>query len=472
MRTQSWMFLSIGLSVLLLMTPIQSVQGQAAKGNDATIERSEEVQESKLAIAPKRLEDDFAGEDTGGVMPEPAAEDSNHLAYQVFLPVIEERGDGTGEVQAAASGAVLGLDVAGSRPDVAWNQFCNKFLVVYESDEGGGNYNIWGRYVTGDGLMLGAGPFRLTTDGAQQRAPAIAYNPMGHNYLVVWQDNRNNGDWEIYAQLWNCEKMAVNAAVRVTADAASQLYPDVSCGYTARVCWVVWEDQQNIHWDIYGQVLNFGGALVGGNVRLTVDGATQRAPAIAYNPENTGCASQGSFFVVWEDNRNANSGFDVYGQQLDNASLCFGNQLIYTATQDQGAPDIAYGTVNHLYQVVWQDVRGGNLDISARVMTANGFIGPPSVVLANAVNTQARPAVAYAVNFNEFRTVWQDFRTGNWDIYGYRTTGNGAPVAGGMVVGNPSAEQSPAIAFSPTSAHSFVAWAKDTAGIQGRAIWP
>lgn len=388
---------------------------------------------------------------------------------------------------APGRGAILDMDAdthAQARPDVAWNEACDKFLVVYDRKRTDVDYNIFGRYVNGDGLALGAGPFQITVNDLKQQNPAVAYNPFGsNNFVVVWQDYRND-HWEIWVQLVGCRKDMIGDPIRITTDeniTHYQLNPDVACGYgdghsDMSGCWVVWEDFRNGNWDIYAQKLTAAGALDGENIQLTSSTAWQRNPAIAYNRENTGCADLGSFMVVWDDTRNSAKGYgtDIYAQQLDWGNLCGVNLPVYTGSGEQRRPDIAYGTTNNHYQVVWEDSRNGNWDIYARMTTPNGgTIGASFALAINASSSQSRPAVAYDAEFaNEFTTVWNDNRNGNLDIFGQRTSGAGALIGpNSSVVATSASESSPSIAFGNTSHHYFVIWVDSGAGIKGRAVW-
>jgi hypothetical protein len=392
--------------------------------------------------------------------------------------------DNMAEVEPHSLGGVLDLDptkIAQRRPDVAWNASCDKFLTVYERKVSAVDYEIWGRYISGTGLVLGAGPFNLTNDLQTQQAPAIAYNQFGGNYLVVWQDNRD-GNWEIYAQLWDCKKQPVNVAVNLTNDLRQQKAPDVICGYISAgapqsVCWVVWEDFRDGNWNIYGQRLDGTGALIGGNIPLTINGGIQRAPAITRNLESTGCNPDGTFMVVWHDNRNAAKGYgyDIFDQQLDNMGMCGLNRPAYAGLGDQMYPDIAYGTENDRYQAVWEDNRSGNRRIHARLLTPAGIGDGLSFALDVAVEIdQSRPAIAYDMNTNnEFVTVWYDpLVTGTNDIKGRRTSGLGALLTGGVLSATANSEMNPAIAFGSASDSFFTVWEDSGIGIQGRAISP
>jgi hypothetical protein len=243
----------------------------------------------------------------------------------------------------------------------------------------------------------------------------------------------------------------------------------VICGYNPHGCWVVWQDLRNGNYDIYGQWLDGAGALVGANVPISTASDSQQKPAIAYNPEPTGCAPE-SFLVVWADRRTATNGYDIYGQQLDNLGPCGGGNVpIYAGARDQGEPDVAYGTAKDRYQVVWHDYRNSAApDIYARMIPLN--IAPPaSFSLSTATGTQSLPAIAYNSAADQFLTIWEDNGSGNWDVRGRPTNGLGVPGAMVPIVATGEQERHPAIAYNPATVHYFAAWDSDGSNILGRA---
>jgi hypothetical protein len=251
------------------------------------------------------------------------------------------------------------------------------------------------------------------------------------------------------------------------------LRPDVACGRDG--CWVVWEDFRNGNWDIYAQKVTAAGALAGDNIRVTPNSAWQRNPAITANPESTGC-ELASYMVVWDDSRNApaGAGTDIYAQQLGDARLCGDNRPVYTGAADQSYPDIAYGTGNNLYQVVWEDARNASRDVYARMINAGaGVVGASFAVAREDTSSQSRPHLAYDAEFgNEFTTVWNDQRTGGPDVFEQRTSGTGIRIGGNTAVAATALNESDAaVAFGDVSNHYLVVFVRGTEGVKSRAVW-
>lgn len=79
----------------------------------------------------------------------------------------------------------------------------------------------------------GSNKSQITTDLNDQRNPAI------YGDYVVWEDNRN-GNWDIYGY-----NLLTEEEFQITTDPDDQENPAIYGDY------VVWEDKRNSNWDIY-----------------------------------------------------------------------------------------------------------------------------------------------------------------------------------------------------------------------------
>lgn len=102
-------------------------------------------------------------------------------------------------------------------------------MVVYQQETGGGDFEIYAR----DTSQLDSEPFLIAGGPGLQQAPDIA----GH--IVVWQDNRN-GNWDIFGY-----NLITKTEFQITAHGADQTEPAVS-GTT-----VVWTDARTSPTQIY-----------------------------------------------------------------------------------------------------------------------------------------------------------------------------------------------------------------------------
>jgi hypothetical protein len=182
---------------------------------------------------------------------------------------------------------------------------------------------------------------------------------------------------------------------------------------------------------------------------------TQTKPAVAWNGTN--------FMVVWEDLRSG-SGSDIYGARVSSAGSVLdpAGIPISTAANPQGEPAVTWGLTSFL--VVWGDLRSGiNYDIyGARVTSAGSVSDPAGIAVSTAANSQSTPAVAFGRN--KFLVVWEDTRAGCCDVYGARVSDGGSVLdpAGIGVSTAASIQSEPAVASR--NFDFFVVWQDSRSG--------
>ena len=303
--------------------------------------------------------------------------------------------------------------------DVAYNSGDNAYLLVWQDDRDG-DWDIYGKNIPISGMPQDDGNFivRRVERGNHQQAPAVAYNGQDNDYLVAWQD-----DWcEAYPYTTpdNIYGGKVNGAIRlrkfVTISQAgnSQEAPAVAYNSRDKQYLVVWQDFRHGNWDIYGQLVSAAGDPLGSNFAISDILKDQRLPAVAYNSQDN------VYLVVWQDNRDGD--WDIYGRRVQSDGGMHGDFAISKAAGSQQAPVVAYNGQNNEYLVAWQDGRGDDEDIyGQRVSSEDKLLGGECPISVFA-NDQELPDVAYNGQNNEYLVVWQDERNGedNDDIYGQR----------------------------------------------------
>ncbi|MBZ0088788.1 MAG: hypothetical protein K8H90_00255, partial [Thermoanaerobaculia bacterium] len=104
------------------------------------------------------------------------------------------------ERPAAAAGAELTISESESAdysPAVAYNSLHDEYLVVWEEIAADGSHDLFARRVTAGGVLLAT--FAVATSGNDQVEPAVAFDPVNDRYLVTWSyDYWGDGsDWDI-----------------------------------------------------------------------------------------------------------------------------------------------------------------------------------------------------------------------------------------------------------------------------------
>ncbi|MFO7697043.1 MAG: hypothetical protein R6X16_07790, partial [Anaerolineae bacterium] len=86
-------------------------------------------------------------------------------------------------------------------PAVAYNPVHDEYLVVWANFQDDWSHDIWARRVTGQGVALDA-PFCVSTFPAEYHEnPAVAFNPVTEEYLVAYvRQLEGSGYTDVYAR--------------------------------------------------------------------------------------------------------------------------------------------------------------------------------------------------------------------------------------------------------------------------------
>ncbi len=314
-------------------------------------------------------------------------------------PVTVDPEIGANDFRVSDLGGTGDANYDAGRVAVAYNATDNEYLVVWQGDDnvGGlvnGENEVFGQRIDATtGAEIGANDFRISDMGGTgnpsygAHGPAVAYNAVDHEYLVVWNGNDDVGglvvgETEVFGQ-------RLDAATGVEVGANDFRISDVGGTGDANydTSWVAvahnatddeylvtWMGEDNVgglvdeEWEIFGQRLDAAtGAEIGSNdFRISDMGDTgnvtyrARVSAVAYN------SAGNEYLVVWE-------GDDNVGGLVDNEQEIFGQRLNAATGTAVGAndfrisdlggtgvttyrasePDVAYDPVDNEYLVVW-----------------------------------------------------------------------------------------------------------------------
>ncbi len=244
-------------------------------------------------------------------------------------------------------------------------------------------------------------PIRVSFSSSDQRHPAIATTDSGDVY-VVWQDNRN-GNWDIYGWV-RPEGVSTGKEFRITRSRRNEVSPAIAIDHSSSACLrVAWQDNRNGNEDIYlASTVDSIATFV--ETRVTSDAADQTDPALAIDGDNTA-------YVLWTDMRNGNT--DIYGasSMAGAGGSAWTNVPVVTGTGDQGTPAVAVSQDSTTLHMLWVDNSGGNSDI--RYASSEGLPGNPVVGVDVSDDTanadQVAPALVGSAGGRVF-ACWQDSR--------------------------------------------------------------
>ncbi|HUS73455.1 MAG TPA: hypothetical protein VMY06_10355 [Sedimentisphaerales bacterium] len=215
----------------------------------------------------------------------------------------------------------------------------------------------------------------ICTDSSTQANPDIEYN------FIVWQDNRN-GNWDIYG--YDLDKGMEYAIC--TAD-GNQTNPSLGIASILNEPIIAWQDDRNGNNDIYGYKLlyNYYDLAIGTEIEICTDPCEQQ------NPVSVG------EYVFWQDNRNGD--WDIYARTYEYQQEP-NEVVICDEAGDQINPAAQWDTI------AWQDNRSGDWDIYGLDMDANN-----EEPICTKDGNQTNPSCS------RHGFAWQDDRNGNNDIY-------------------------------------------------------
>jgi hypothetical protein len=291
------------------------------------------------------------------------------------------------------------------------------FLMAWRDGRGAGD--IFATRISAGGTILDRMPLNVSLAAGNQTNPTVAFD--GTNYLVVWQDNRDTGNANLYGARVSRAGMVIDSpAVRLTSTRYDDYWPRMT--FDGVNYYIVWRYEWYHHvWAMRVRpdmvVLDTNG------FQVSFEASTQMQPDIA--PCDTMC------LITWQQYPNPE---DIWGARVARSGVLLDSPAvrIAAAPHTQGYARVASSGTNWL--AVWSDQRSlrhwdifaGIVNRDGRPVDSLGF----AVSIADSGHVKSMPDVGF--DGTNYQLVWADDRNrGQWqfDLYGATVSPAGTVLA-------------------------------------------
>lgn len=259
-----------------------------------------------------------------------------------------------------------------------------------------------------DGGISWSGDIRLTNAPGLSRIPAISVYE--DNVYVVWEDQRDGGDTEIYYKLSTNRGTSWGGDIRLTNDPASSSIPRITV--TGQTGHIVWVDRRDGNDEIYYKRTVNGGSTWGADTRLTNDTSVS---------DRSNINTSGSIVhVTWDDTRHGNR--EIFYKRSTDGGLNWSADTRLTNNSFSSTLPFITSSSDDVH-IVWYDNRDGNSEIYYKRSQNGGISWNADIRLTN--NTAFSGVATTAVFDKALHVVWNDERDGNYEIYYKLSTDGG-----------------------------------------------
>jgi len=300
-----------------------------------------------------------------------------------------------------------------------------------------------------------------------QEYPAICPDGAG-GAIIVWADYRTPQGGYLYGDIYvqrvdaDGNVLWTTNGIAVCTDTLTQHYPEiVSDGAGGAI--ITWADYRDTYGNIYAQRVDANGNMLWTSGGILVCGASnmQCEPKIISD-------GAGGAIIVWKDWR-VGSYSDIYAQRLNGSGTALWTTdgvAVCTAVNNQSDHRIATDGEKGVF-VVWNDLRSGNYDIYVQRVDSSGttkFL-TDGYAVCNGTGVNVNPEIA-SDGFNCAIIVWRDDRNENYDIYAQRVDKNGSMfwTSQGIAVCTVAADQKYPMVVGIESEGAVVAWMDEQKG--------
>lgn len=341
-------------------------------------------------------------------------------------------------------------------PQISFNG--NEYLIIWKDMRTEINYCYWQKWCIYGALLNSQGNIikniPILKNGLCSSIPSITSS--NKHYLCAFEVLRPAGNIDIYGLMIDFSGNVDTNYIMIANSGFRECQPSLASDGDKFLC--IWHLRSGDFSKIYATLLDSIGLI------LDTSSITQNFTAkIDFSPI---IFNNDKYFVVWEDNRNGN--WDIFGARIDrNGTLIdtYGIQ-ISTSSTDEENPSVSFG--NNKYFVVWEDERNGEKDIyGARVDTQGILIDTLGIPICIREGEQKNPSICF--DGSNYFVVWEDYREGNGDILGCVLDTSGTILDSFTICNSPEDENSPKV-ISLSTGQILVTYSCFTQTIAGKPV--
>ena len=257
-----------------------------------------------------------------------------------------------------------------------------------------------------------------------QTVPVIATLP-GRGLFVVWQDARSGND-DVYSSvsLNNGTSFAPNKRADDSIGTSKQLEPAVDVSMNGTIL-LAWQDNRRgtFDFDVYFTKSYDGGATFTKNVRVddpTVNISWQERPSIAVT-------DRGATYIAWTDDRSGH--LRVRGSFSTDGGATFSpsEEIVSSGSTSGQTGVVVVASGDRLFVAFMDNILGAPHPYVCLSTNGGKSFSTPTRLDSTGNGGAPQRGVSIApMSRGGIVAVWEDSRSGNWDIYASIVSANGA----------------------------------------------
>ncbi len=286
---------------------------------------------------------------------------------------------------------------------VAWSG--TSYAASYTGTKNG--FAVYVSTLAADGTVITPpGEEQITVDDADASGGPIVW--IGDRYGLAWQDRRT-GDYELYANVLDATGKKAHADTRLTFADGFSVNPSMIWNGTQFV--IVWQDDRDTGiFNIFGQLADEDANPIGGNVNITNDsgGMGNESPQVAYGIKTLG--------VVWNVDDALHHVIQFQSWSVDLSTPMTGPVTLTDGSTEAVYPVVAWN--KDRYIVAWYDKTAVPAAVYATAVGDDGTVLVPNTPVTSPGPFHSRYPFLYPLG-DRVLLVYSDDRDQNdgYEIY-------------------------------------------------------